>query len=305
MNRTKICFGCGQEKNSDDFSIKGMLKNGLIHLNPRCKPCKKKYDAEVKINNKSQYQNWLKNNNIEDFFIEGKLCLGVCVKIKPIKDFGIQNHKLNGEPIFRAVCDECRAIHEKEKRNKDLEKTKEKRNIYNAEHRDHINKSARERNAKLRAENKLPKSDPIKRRVYENNKRNSDPHFKFKKNIGRLFRYHLSRSDSKKIKSTKEIVEGLGYSIEEMNNYIENLFEPWMSWNNQGKYNSKFWDDNDQSTWVWNIDHIIPLSDLPCKSIYDENFKVAWSLKNIRPYSAKQNIIDGTTRIRHKGNKNE
>jgi len=31
----------------------------------------------------------------------------------------------------------------------------------------------------------------------------------------------------------------------------------------------------------------------------NEAFKECWALTNLRPYSAKQNIIDGSTRIRH------
>jgi hypothetical protein len=30
----------------------------------------------------------------------------------------------------------------------------------------------------------------------------------------------------------------------------------------------------------------------------DENFQKCWALKNLRPYSAKQNVIDGTGRLR-------
>jgi hypothetical protein len=73
-----------------------------------------------------------------------------------------------------------------------------------------------------------------------------------------------------------------------------------MNWENWGKYKPESWDDNNKTTWTWNIDHIIPHSDLPYKSPKDENFKKAWSLENLRPYSAKQNILDGTSRIRHK-----
>jgi hypothetical protein len=32
----------------------------------------------------------------------------------------------------------------------------------------------------------------------------------------------------------------------------------------------------------------------------DDNFKKCWSLENLRPYSAKQNQLDGITKIRHK-----
>ncbi len=31
----------------------------------------------------------------------------------------------------------------------------------------------------------------------------------------------------------------------------------------------------------------------------DEDFKKCWSLDNLRPLSAKQNLLDGNTRIRH------
>ena len=69
-----------------------------------------------------------------------------------------------------------------------------------------------------------------------------------------------------------------------------------MTWENHGVYNLNTWDDNDQSTWKWNIDHIIPQSKLPYTSMEDDNFKKCWALENLRPYSAKQNIIDGNKR---------
>jgi hypothetical protein len=50
---------------------------------------------------------------------------------------------------------------------------------------------------------------------------------------------------------------------------------------------------------TWNLDHIVPRSDLPYASMTEDNFKKCWALSNMRPYSAKQNMIDGTTRARH------
>jgi len=32
----------------------------------------------------------------------------------------------------------------------------------------------------------------------------------------------------------------------------------------------------------------------------DENFKKCWALQNLRPLDAKSNMLDGSTRIRHK-----
>lgn len=72
-----------------------------------------------------------------------------------------------------------------------------------------------------------------------------------------------------------------------------------MNWNNHGQYRAEEWDDNDPSTWVWQIDHIIPQSDLPYDSMEHPNFKKCWSLDNLRPYSAKKNVIEGTRRVRH------
>jgi len=73
-----------------------------------------------------------------------------------------------------------------------------------------------------------------------------------------------------------------------------------MNWGNHGKYDPKKWDENDPKTWTWQLDHIIPSSDLPYLSMEDDNFKKCWALENLRPLSAKQNILDGVTRTRHK-----
>jgi hypothetical protein len=76
-----------------------------------------------------------------------------------------------------------------------------------------------------------------------------------------------------------------------------------MNWSNHGRYNKKTWNDNDSSTWVWNIDHIIPQSDLPYAEMSNDpnsNFQKCWHKDNLRPYSAKQNLLDGVRRTRHK-----
>jgi hypothetical protein len=84
--------------------------------------------------------------------------------------------------------------------------------------------------------------------------------------------------------------------MQDLKIYIEAQFEPWMTWDNHGNYDLNTWDDNDQFTWVWQIDHIIPQSLLPYTSMEDDNFKKCWALENLRPYSAKQNLLDGNRR---------
>lgn len=70
------------------------------------------------------------------------------------------------------------------------------------------------------------------------------------------------------------------YNIEDLKKYLEDQFENWMNW---GKYTS------------WNIDYIIPSSFFKYKSKKEE-FCKCWALSNLRPLSAKANIIDGNKR---------
>ena len=72
-----------------------------------------------------------------------------------------------------------------------------------------------------------------------------------------------------------------------------------MNWDNWGVYKANGWNDDDQSTWTWQIDHIIPQSTLPYSSMNDDNFQKCWALNNLRPYSAKLNNLDGVKRTKH------
>jgi len=129
--------------------------------------------------------------------------------------------------------------------------------------------------------------------TYHRNKYHNDANYRLrvliKSAIKRFF----------KSKNSKSITNYLAYSLQELKEHLEKQFEPWMTWGNQGKYNPLIWNDDDSSTWVWNIDHIVPQSDLPYTSIEDDNFKKCWALDNLRPLSAKQNLLDGSNRTRH------
>lgn len=135
---------------------------------------------------------------------------------------------------------------------------------------------------------KLNNKDKIlhTRSKYIKNRKLIDPTFKI-----RLFIFNKIHSKLKNVSGS--ILQYLPYSIQELKQYLEKQFEPWMNWSNHGVYRKNKWNDSDQSTWTWQIDHIIPQSKLPYVSMEDDNFKKCWALENLRPYSAKQNIIDG------------
>lgn len=116
-----------------------------------------------------------------------------------------------------------------------------------------------------------------------------------------VLRKRTSNSINSSLKKNGSVKSGsitkyLTYSFEDLKFHLESQFESWMTWNNWGTYSKNNWDDNDQTTWTWQIDHIIPHSTFKYKSMEDEEFKKCWSLDNLRPYSAKQNLLDGNKR---------
>lgn len=120
----------------------------------------------------------------------------------------------------------------------------------------------------------------------EKKKRATDPIFKLRKAVSAGIKKAIS-------KQGKSFTKYLPYSVQDLKEHLEKQFEPWMNWSNQGVYKVKEWDDNDSSTWKWNLDHIIPHSTFKYTSMEDQEFKNCWALTNLRPYSAKQNVIDG------------
>jgi len=128
-----------------------------------------------------------------------------------------------------------------------------------------------------------------KRNFYYRNRRKNDLTFKLKRIISVSIWQALKNNNSSKQCSC---LKYLDYTIEQLIQHLESQFEPWMNWNNYGRY--------DRNIKTWNIDHINPQSDLPYTSMEDDNFKICWSLSNLRPLEAKQNILDGVHKTRHK-----
>jgi hypothetical protein len=122
-------------------------------------------------------------------------------------------------------------------------------------------------------------------------RRLKDPAFKLREMVSRNICRGLLKTGSNK--NGKSCLKYLPYSMEELKYHIEKQFAQWMNWKNHGVYNIQTWNDNDQFTWTWQLDHIIPQCKLLYSSMEDENFKKCWALENLRPLSAKQNILDG------------
>lgn len=85
---------------------------------------------------------------------------------------------------------------------------------------------------------------------YQKIRSESDPLFKLTQNIRANIRNSFKNNGLKKNNKTINI---LSCSFENFKLYLESKFEPWMNWDNYGKYNG-------QERFGWDIDHIIPSS---------------------------------------------
>ncbi|SRR5258708_3224568 len=231
-----------------------------------------------------------------------KIC-GACKLEKPLSDF---SKKLNGKAN---KCKDCNRIDNNNYRSAHKDKLYEYRRQYYLLHKDELINYGLE----YRADSDNKKSISINKKEYleknretiykrSNNRRKvrreNDPSYRLRNLVSRSVGRMLKKNSSSK--KGGSIKDNLPYTIDELKQHLENQFESWMTWDNQGKYDPETWKDDDQSTWTWQLDHIVPQTSLPYNSMTDENFQKCWILSNLRPLSAKQNLLDGTKRTRHR-----
>lgn len=209
-----------------------------------------------------------------------------CFQEKELELFGIRkNTNRTNKIYYRSRCKQCLSLYDKDRKSQNKKKLSIKRRQYYS-----LNKDKENSNSK--SYYRTNKIQIIKRTVSNIKFRlKNDPSFKLRYSISSSIRDSLKeRLNSKNNISAWKF---LPFSKNELKKHIEKQFEPWMTWKNWGRYNSEIWNDNDSSTWTWNIDHIIAHSTFKYNSMEDQSFKDCWSLSNLRPLSAKQNIIDG------------
>jgi hypothetical protein len=114
------------------------------------------------------------------------------------------------------------------------------------------------------------KLNPTKRTY--NKERQLERYKKNKVNFNFSRRMRKSLNGIKESKSWETLV---GYSLEELKLHLESQFTEGMSWDNYGE---------------WHIDHIIPVDSFNIQNYDDNNFKKCWSLNNLQPLWAEQNI---------------
>ena len=144
-------------------------------------------------------------------------------------------------------------------------------------------------------------------RKYQQKQRKNNPVFRIRGLVSCQIRQGLKARGLHK--NWQQAWTNLPYTPQQLADHLEALFnhpdnltadgKVWMNWNNQGVYRSKSWDNNNPNTWKWNIDHIKPHSMFEYQASEGKIFLDCWALSNLRPYSAKQNVIDGNSRTQN------
>lgn len=269
------CKSCVSKINSKVYHSKDKLhlkyKNRMIKYNKKCK------ELNIIIESDDEY-----------------LFYKICSQCKTKQEIN------NFQSYYSGICLICRDINKKmsqenfHKRNPEY-KSKLQQQYYK-NNREEILIKGQER-----------RKDPIEKEKERERKKKyrQKKGLSRNKSVAHKLRHSVScgvRDILRGRKKHKSILQHLPYTMEELKKYLENLFEPWMNWNNWGLYNPETWVDEDEDTYTWQIDHIIPQSELPYDSMEHPNFQKCCALENLRPLSAKQNILDGVNRKRHKNN---
>jgi hypothetical protein len=114
------------------------------------------------------------------------------------------------------------------------------------------------------------------KRVYEKTKKDSDPSYKLACYTRTAIYTCLKERNIDKYKNTFDY---LPYTLEDLIEHIESQFQEDMTWDNYGE---------------WHVDHIKPMNSFNFESPEDEPFQECWSLDNLQPLWAKDNLSKGS-----------
>jgi hypothetical protein len=133
--------------------------------------------------------------------------------------------------------------------------------------REDVKEKHREHNRRHYRENPNRKKQIVDRITH---RRRTDPVFRMNHQVSTSVRESLK--GQKRGRSWESLV---GYTLEELRSHFESLFQPGMSWDNYGE---------------WHIDHKIPVSRFDITSAECEEFRQCWSLENLQPLWAFDNL---------------
>lgn len=179
-----------------------------------------------------------------------------CGKLKLVKEFYKNRDKKDG---YGGWCKKCMKEYSQSEKGKGAQRK--------------YQQSEKGKEAYKRGVGKYQQTEKSKeyKREYQKEKRKNDSMFKLNQNVITA----MSNSLKNKKECSCHYFEKLGYTFEGLIETLTSKFLPGMTMNNYGE---------------WHIDHKKPISSFYFESVDDLEFKECWSLENLQPLWAKDNL---------------
>lgn len=181
-----------------------------------------------------------------------------CESLHSAIEFHRDRSRKDGVQAYCKSCQEIQRVKRwSENREQELD-NKRQWQAKNAEHCAEYNRQWADKNRERKRQNHKEYQRQLRR----------DPAHRLHQRISRGMRKSLSRLGMRKGGESWEKM--LGYDRLELKAHLERQFRPGMTWDNMGD---------------WHIDHIIPLA-----SFDADDIAAAWSITNLRPLWASENV---------------
>jgi hypothetical protein len=232
----KKCNKCETEKEIVNFHKKSSSKDGL---KPYCKDCSSIIQKNYYINNKE-----IIKKNTNEYYNTNKEII-------------LTNNKKYYSENKESISDKNKIYYIE-----NIDKIKENSRKYTKENKDKINNYRRIHRKNNREYYKIYGTK------YKKDRRDNDPLYKLSCTIRSLISISIKGNGYSKKSKTYNI---LGCSFYEFKEYLENIFQDGMNWDNQG---------------LWHLDHKIPISwgkteEEIYKLNHYTNFQPLWKYDNL------------------------
>jgi len=270
--KTKVCLKCKKEKplNAEFFHRNKSRKSGF---QDHCKECRaeirKEYcqRPEVKERRKEYMKEWGREYYQRPEVKErAKEYMKEYNQRPEVKE---KRKEYNQRPEVKEKKKEYR------KKYRQRPEVKEKKKEYRKKYNQRPEVKERKREWRKEYDKEYNRKPEVKERKKEYMKEKYKNNLEYR--LSSCVRGSLSRSLKKfKLKKENKTFEILDFTLFDLINHLESQFDEDMNWDNYGSY--------------WHLDHIRPVSSFSFKSTDCPEFKKCWSLSNLQPLEASENL---------------
>ena len=193
---------------------------------------------------------------------------GTCQQVKPVTEFCKDKSRKDG---YNHRCKQCAKIRQQSPNAKAYHA-----DYYQSHKEEHDEASKRWHennrdllNLRFRTIYRKPQTN------YMVNRRHNDPLFRLSTAFSANLRMSLKSAENRLSKNGKHWEDIVGYTVQDLVAHLESKFQNGMTWDNYGQ---------------WHIDHIKPIASFNILEVGDDEFKMCWSLDNLQPLWASDNI---------------